>query len=460
MTRTTSLLFATAFVAATIGAQNAPATDTATAGKAKVDSSKVEKPRSDYLRLAPTSEIQRLRPNDKRAVTMFEAPKTDDVPYDGFRLNFGAAFTQQFQGLDHSNTAAPRITNNVNANQLIDIGHGFNNASANLYINAQLAPGIRVAMTSYLSSRHHNETWVKDGYLLVDESPIKIAALQNLMKYLTIKAGHFEINYGDAHFRRSDNGNAMHNPFVGNLVLDAFTTEVGAEVYVRANGFLAMAAATGGEIKGNVLAPSDRAPAFIYKLGFDRQLTPDVRLRLTGSRYANSRSPGGTLFAGDRAGSRYFFVLENTAATAAAQFSSGLLNPGFRRSVTAYQLNPFLKVRGLELFGVIEQAKGVNAASETTSRTWNQYAYEAVYRFLDDERLFVGARHNTARGELTGMTQKVGVDRVQFGAGWFMTPNILLKSEWVKQNYNDFPTTDIRRGGKFKGFVVEGVVAF
>jgi hypothetical protein len=30
----------------------------------------------------------------------------------------------------------------------------------------------------------------------------------------------------------------------------------------------------------------------------------------------------------------------------------------------------------------------------------------------------------------------------------------------VTQKYNDFPTTDIRNGGKFNGFVIEGVVAF
>ena len=74
--------------------------------------------------------------------------------------------------------AAPKLVNNVNQNQLIDIGNGFNNASANLYVNAQLAPGIRVALTSYLSSRHHQETWVKDGYLLIDESPIDVFLCQ------------------------------------------------------------------------------------------------------------------------------------------------------------------------------------------------------------------------------------------------------------------------------------------
>jgi hypothetical protein len=74
--------------------------------------------------------------------------------------------------------------------------------------------------------------------------------------------------------------------------------------------------------------------------------------------------------------------------------------------------------------------------------------------------LFVGGRYNTAKGELLGITEKVSVDRSEIGGGWFLTPNVLMKAEWVNQKYNDFPTTDIRNGGKFKGFMVEGVVAF
>ena len=55
------------------------------------------------------------------------------------------------------------------------------------------------------------------------------------MQIVTVRVGHFEINYGDAHFRRSDNGNAIYNPFVGNYIMDAFTTEIGGEVYLKAD---------------------------------------------------------------------------------------------------------------------------------------------------------------------------------------------------------------------------------
>lgn len=407
----------------------------------------------------PPAEIQHLRPQNKLGLNVFESPKEEGVAYTGFKLNWGAAFTQQFQGLDHSNTASPRLVNNVNANSLIKIGHGFNNAGANVYMNAQLARGIRVALTSYLSSRHHNETWVKDGYLLIDASPLDIAALNTLMKYVTLRAGHFELNYGDAHFRRTDNGNSIFNPLVGNYIMDAFTTEIGAEAYLRANGFMAMLGVTGGEVRGQVTRPAERAPSYLAKLGFDRQVSKDARVRLTGSMYSTTKSVNNTLFSGDRAGSRYYSVGENTTSTEAAQAWSGAIQPGFRSNVRAYVFNPFVKLRRLELFGNIEQAKG-RAATETTTREWNQYVGEAVYRLLSNEQVYVAARYNTVRGELVGMTNKVGAKRSQIGGGWFITPTVLMKAEYVNQKYNDFPSTDIRNGGNFKGFMVEGAVAF
>ena len=416
-----------------------------------------------FLSTAPGIEMQNYRPEDKRGINVFEAPKDESLAYDGFKLQWGAAFTQQFQGLDHGNTAAPRLVTTAgvttNANQLVRIGHGPNNATANLYLNGQLARGIRVAMTTYNSSRHHNETWVKDGYLLVDASPIDWAPLNNIMKYVTIRAGHFEINYGDAHFRRSDNGNSIRNPLVGNYIMDAFTTEVGAEIYLRAKGFLVMGGVTGGEVRGMIASPEKRSPTYLAKIGYDKKFSDDLRFRLTASNYAKASSVNNTLFSGDRAGSRYYDVLENTTSTEAAQAWSGSIQPGMRNSIHSFVVNPFLQFRGLEIFGNIERAKG-RAATETANRTWKQNVGEVVYRFLPDQRLYVAARYNTVKGQLTVGTPDVTVKRTQVGGGWFLTPNLLTKIEYVNQKYLDFATTDVRNGGKFKGFMVEGVVAF
>jgi hypothetical protein len=402
--------------------------------------------------------MQHFRPLDKRGINMFETPKEPGVEYTGFKMDWNAAFTSQVQSLTHSNTAAPNIVSGVNTNQLADIGFGFNNSTANLYLNAQLAKGIRVALTSYLSARHHNETWVKDGYLLVDASPIDIKPLNKLMEFVTLRVGHFEINYGDAHFRRSDNGNAMYNPFVGNYIMDAFTTEIGGEAYLRHKGIIAMASVTGGELRGTVLTPGQRGPALIGKLGFDRQVKPNLRVRLTGSMYRSEKAMSSTLYGGDRAGSRYYYVLENTAATESAQFTSGNINPGFKNSVTAFQVNPFVRFGGLEVFGVIERSEG-KALAEATNRTFDQQALDVVYRALGDN-VYLGARYNKVKGQLAGMTEEIKADRWQVGAGMFLTSGLLVKAEYVNQEFKGYPVLNIRNGGKFKGMIFEGVVAF
>ena len=79
----------------------------ATAAKATADSvppvdtlKKAKKtPTISFIAMAPQVEIQNYRPEDKRGIGMFEAPKDESVEYSGFKLQFGAAFTQQLQGL-------------------------------------------------------------------------------------------------------------------------------------------------------------------------------------------------------------------------------------------------------------------------------------------------------------------------------------------------------------------------
>lgn len=115
--------------------------------------------------------IQYFRAQDQRGINVFETSKVAGAAFNGFALQWGAAFTQQFQALDHENTADSVPTslvapiNRVDRNRLKEIGSGFNNAVANLYMHAQLAPGIRVQLTTYLSARRHQETWVKDGFI-------------------------------------------------------------------------------------------------------------------------------------------------------------------------------------------------------------------------------------------------------------------------------------------------------
>ncbi|HEU4882947.1 MAG TPA: hypothetical protein VFT45_11890, partial [Longimicrobium sp.] len=194
------------------------------------------------------------------------------------------------------------------------------------------------------------------------------------------------------------------------------------------------------------------------KLGFDRQLTPMLRLRLTGSVYNASSSPAVTLYGGDRTGSRYWGVMEDTTSLkAGTAFTNGRVNPGFSNEITAMQINPFIELGNLELFGVIERATG-KAATAEDRREVTQLAGDVVYRFLGD-RLYVGGRWNQVKGDWSGQ-ENLTVTRSALSAGWFVTRNLMTKAELVHQDYDGFAATDIRNGGQFRGIAIEGVIAF
>lgn len=427
--------------------------------------------------LAGGPKINFDRPADQRGVNMFEVSKVDTIPFTGLQVRLGGSFTQSFQAINHSTEAVPVMAqfgpNQVNLNELFPLGTGFNLANANLNIDVQLADGISVKLENYMSSRHHQNFWVKGGYIQIDKLPF-FGNPQWFADHFRVRLGHFGINYGDQQFRRSDNGNTMFNPFSENLIMDAFATEIGAELYFFPNeDFFAMAGITTGLIQGDVQEyPGIRKnPAFLGKVGYDNQMNEDLRLRLSASVYHNSSAIRSTLYAGDRAGSRYLFVGEPvlfrdmraggaiTRSAATNRFTSGRLSPDFTNQITAIMINPFVKFRGLEFMGTIEISRGkLNA--ETDFRNATQLAGEVLYRFLPNESAFVAARYNVVDANIGGTNADVSMDRMQFAAGWFPTRNLLVKLEYVTQNHDGFIETDIRHGMKFDGFMLEAALAF
>lgn len=416
-------------------------------------------------------EIQYYRQNDKRGLNVFETPKKDTIAFSGMKVKVGGNFSQDFQAISHDNSAVPLLVNGINTNQLASLKNGFNLAMANLNIDAQLADGVRMSLTMYLSTRHHEETWVKGGYVQFDRLPfLKSAALDSLMKNFTIKVGDYEVDYGDQHYRRSDGGNAIYNPFVENYIMDEFATEIGGEIYYHPKcGIIAMAGITNGQLNPTVIAPTKidsatgkvnkYAPAFHAKIGYDKQLNKDLRFRLTGSFYGVSSAAGNTLFGGDRTGSHYFFAMENTTATSAKNAFSGRYNPSFSQQVTTFMVNPFIKYKGLELFGTYEMAQG-RVITERNTRTATQYAVDLIYRFTAKENFWVGARYNSVTATPISKSGDITINRIVGSVGWFVTKNIVAKAEYVNQQYNNFTPTDIRSGGKFSGMMLEASIGF
>lgn len=405
------------------------------------------------LAYAQEQKFDNFSPKDQHGINQFESPKDSITTFEKLKVKVGGAFALQFQGIKHESGADPSVP----ATKLYNIGNNFNLPTANLDIDVALYDGVNLHLRTFLSSRHHNETYVKGGYLQIDKLDfIKKDFLGDFMKYATIKVGQDEINYGDAHFRRSDNAYTLRNPFVGNYLMDAYATMVFAEVYYQRNGFLGMAGVTNGRLNQN--ATGGTSPSVYAKVGYDKQVNDDLRVRLTGSVYNAAQTQRLDFYDGDRAGSRYYFVMENAAATSSANFKSGQVVPDFKNKMTSFMINPFVKYQGLEFFGIFETSSGRNFA-EVDRRTWNQYGAELLYRFGNNENLYLGGRYNMVKGELA-TKENVEVSRYNIGGGWFMTKNIMAKAEYVSQKYDGYSPASILHNGKFNGFVLEAAISF
>lgn len=379
----------------------------------------------------------------------FEAPKSD-VPFEKVKVKVGGDFALQFQGLDHSTKSS--------ADSLVVLEKNLNLPTANLNLDVCLGDGVKMHLRTYLSSRHHRETWVKGGHVMIDKLDfIKEGFLSGVMQYTTIRVGLDEINYGDARFRRTDNARAINNPFVGNYIMDAFSTEAFGEVLFRHKGVIAMLGLTNGRLNQSVVQVkgTESKISLFGKVGYDSQIKEHLRVRLTGSFYSNQGDSRKFLYGGDRAGSRYYNVLQAQVIND----YSGRFDPAFRK-MTAIQINPFVKFYGAELFGVLEFVNGSSGGVDDFKGSYQQIGVELLYRFGKDERFYVGGRYNQVTGKQTEASEEREISRINVGGGWFMTKGMVAKLEYVNQQYSESGFAGPLMGGQFKGVMLEAAISF
>jgi len=432
-----------------------------------------------------------LRATDQTGVNVFETPKTD-IQFNGPHVGFGGSIAMPYIALTHSNNVTEQDPA-LNSQALFKNSPNFALSMANLDINSYLADGVTLKVTLYLASKHHNETWVKGGYVQFDKIPfLHLDLLDEVMKFTTIKVGQMDVNYGDAHFRRSDGGNAIYNPFMENYIMDEFATEIGAEADFNYNGIVAVASITNGNLNpslafidttkaANKYSNGLHNPSWIGKLGYDKQFTDNFRARLTGSIYYTAGAGSNTLFGGDRSGSNYSAVLYNAAPGTGTAFN-GRFNPALSDRVSTVMGNLFLKYKPLdflaiESFTTYEMAKG-GKASEELDRNATQIASDLIFRFGKEENFFIGGRYNNVSADVAKSNAvaaaapqtigqdlvpayTIGINRIAIAGGWYVTKNMLAKIEYSNQTYNGVPNVNyILNGAEFHGISAEAVISF
>ncbi|MDO8368744.1 MAG: hypothetical protein Q7T20_18235, partial [Saprospiraceae bacterium] len=107
-------------------------------------------------------------------------------------------------------------------------------------------------------------------------------------------------------------------------------------------------------------------------------------------------------------------------------------------------------------------ADGIRVSLENymSSRHHSEFWVKGGYIQIDKLPMFGLTAEPRGMLDANGNQMEVSIDRMAVAAGWFPKKNMLLKGEYVIQNYNDFLATDYRNGGKFSGFTIQAVIGF
>jgi hypothetical protein len=367
------------------------------------------------------------------------------------RLKIGVMTTGTLQALSHKDDTGT----------FPDIPVGFQSATGNMFFEATIVKGLDVYFELYLSSKHH-EGYVMDreGYMLVSELPEKYDpfGLNNLFRYVDVKAGHFEVDFGNQHWVRSDNGQVLSNPLVGNYIVDVNTVEPGLELIGHPGPFRWVLGASTGTTTGDF--KEGRGIATHGKLEFKQQ----DRVHLAASYYRVDHSDNATgypqngsyssLFAGNRSGGRYSGILGGGP-------EPGQIKPGKGQDVTAWQTDAAFTLNRLHvsgLYGWTEDADINGSAEGEPGEEWAYYGAEVKFDIAS--YLYTAARYNAAAASsFQGQDSDGVVSRIQVGLGYHLTPSFLVKVEYVNQTYKDFDIV-YQSNPEFSGIITEVGVAF
>lgn len=370
------------------------------------------------------------------------------------RLRVGLDAVSVWQALEQRNDSA----------SLPDLTSGWQAALGNLHLYLDLADSVNVYAELYLSSKHHaGEVMDREGWVRIGRLPEgwDFLHLNGLFKHIDIKAGHFEVDFGNQHLTRSDNGQVQQNPLIGNYVVDPNTVQAGLEI-IGGVGMVRVVAGVGSGI-----TVEDFQPGRGYSLNGKVWVEPaSKRFSLAASVYRvdHSSNPnqfpaGGSnteLFSGNRSGSRYSGVITLKSADA------GQLLLGRGEDVVAWQLDAMANVGPVRLsglYGRFEDSDLNGSDPGTPKETATYYGAEAKWDLLFDLAYLAGRFSGASVSPFRGTSADARVARYQLGLGFRLLSQVLAKVEYVHQRYDRFPAV-YSANPRFNGVLIETSMSF
>lgn len=353
---------------------------------------------------------------------------------------------------------------------------GFQTAFGNMSFLADFDNQLEVYFDVFIADRPHQDQLQGDeGYMLLRRLPDGLGEaqlVQAIFDTVDIKAGQFELDFGDAHYRRSLNAAVQRNPLIGNYVVDPRDTEIGIEVSsdegrFPINWLLGFGSGSDTEDFQKNHGPSLHAKFWGYPL---------KQLRTSSSIYwvDQAKTPSGSssrtnLFRANRSGGPYAGILDNSSAP-------GEVFPVTGKRVFATQADATWEGDPVELyghFGWVQDSDNNGNLSGSPRTSWLYYAAEGSYHLTP--RLYGALRYSGAAAmrlvSAANSSLDVGSDglvhRIQIGGGYWLTKTVLLKGEYVYQLYSGFSSSgaqvsgvDVWRHPRFQGVITEASFAF
>ena len=344
---------------------------------------------------------------------------------------------------------------------------GFQSARGNLNFSAHVADGINIFFNAFLSSNHHVGQWYDDeGYITISKLPesADVLGLNNsIFKYVTLKAGFIPVDYGLWWEIRSDNADVQRNPLIGNYIVDANDVEPSVELKTKPALFNALVAF------GNGTTTGDFTPGRGNEVNAKVWLDMNKKFDLAASIYRSNQANNGTgyptggsttdLYAGNRSGSQYSGIFGDNP-------EAGDIAPEAGQNVTAYQFDGYYNALPFKVFGMYGYTKDADingSAPGTPQESWSYYGGDITYYLTP--ALYVAGRYSAASSSMykgiNVSANLVNANRIQIGAGVWVTKTMLLKLEYVNQQYKNFPVSSgYGNNARFHGFTTQFSVAF
>ena len=375
------------------------------------------------------------------------------LQFDKVEITFDVDLAFYYQGLSHTFTPSSSTQQAIQSGLILP--------TANLDINGKIMKGLNTKLEIMLSSHHHNETYVKGGYATIDSLDfIAPGFAKGFMDNATISIGVDDINFGDAHFRRTDNADVFSNPFVMNMGVESYMQAGFIELLYRfpSVSAFALAGITNGQANPDDVKKKDGSDAYSYyaKLGYDKQYNDDLRIRLTESIFTVTGTSKTSLYSGDKAGNVAREVF-NTSASAGNDFGAGWKAISGYEDLTVSMTNFFAKYKNTEFFALLEIADGSDTNSLDMEMT--HYSVDVVQRFGKDDKFYAAARYEKATTTLESDASDDELTQTQVTLGWFLSKNAMAKVEYIKQDRENFEEY-VGGKGKFNGLMVSAALSY